>query len=316
MKMHIRDLSLLMMMMMINGISGMISHLSSRNKLNARTCRTVHSGFSILHRINCDLLNTSERNIFRDVSLSLQKNPTIYNRRHPYFSSLSPAKINLNSETKGYNNFFDLLLPEGRCVGLQLLDLQAGHPDELSRDNILCQSSMNRDHYINSEKNIIDNNYNQQNSRHWIYDKLHPDEIDYGLSKLGDNLKNQRCFWLGRLALRECLLPVGDVNNSNKEIFDNIKNTSILKDSHGRPQLPKGFLGSVSHKQNVGIALVAVSNSNHPTRMGIGVDIEKTKSSGKSVSRYVLTPHEISDLGSIPVSFDFFFNISFLSGRE
>lgn len=80
--------------------------------------------------------------------------------------------------------------------------------------------------------------------------------------------------------------------------------SSILKDEHGRPQVPKGYLGSISHKRTVGVALVAadVPHAMERPQKGIGVDIEQTFSRHRSIAKKVLTEHEMNSLGKLPVS--------------
>jgi enterobactin synthetase component D len=163
--------------------------------------------------------------------------------------------------TSCYERLFDVQVPEGRCVGLQLIDAKNDDttPDALTSTAILASSS------------------------HWIYEKLHRDEIQYGLNLTSES--NQISFWLGRLAMREAL-------------GNGIAPCVILKDSHGRPRVPPGYLGSISHKRNTGVALVLESTDK---LFGIGVDVEETKRQGKlSVARKVLTPKEQRDLGRLP----------------
>lgn len=180
-----------------------------------------------------------------------------------------------------YECIFDIQVPEGRCVGLQLADLPDDHPDALRAEN-----------------------FSGNNNTHWIYDRLHLDEVNYGVSL--HNKNHRRSFWLGRLAMRHALL------DQSKKPWDLSINggsscsSSILKDLHGRPQVPTGFLGSISHKRNMGVALVArIDNDSarSPPKVGLGVDIEETTTGERrSVARKVLTPFEQADLGRIPVS--------------
>jgi 4'-phosphopantetheinyl transferase EntD len=89
-----------------------------------------------------------------------------------------------------------------------------------------------------------------------------------------------------------------------------------LKDVYGRPQIPLGFLGSISHKSCTGVALVTLSNTsvsiqNHPltdiltenvdssVRKSVGVDIERTFSRRSSIAKKVLTPNEMKQLGKL-----------------
>jgi 4'-phosphopantetheinyl transferase EntD len=57
----------------------------------------------------------------------------------------------------------------------------------------------------------------------------------------------QASFIGGRLAMRRALHQSGIADNCS----------SILKDSFGAPLLPQGILGSISHKQQVAVALVS-----------------------------------------------------------
>jgi hypothetical protein len=116
---------------------------------------------------------------------------------------------------------------------------------------------------------------------HWIHVCLHPAEVAYGMSQPSDVARNT--FYLGRLAMRQ-LVTTQD---------------SILKDSHGRPMLPMGYLGSISHKKNTGVALISKTVDSHS---GIGVDLEHSFSSKKSIAKRVLTEREMNELGRIEVS--------------
>ena len=78
---------------------------------------------------------------------------------------------------------------------------------------------------------------------------------------------------------------------------------SILKDEHGRPQVPKGYIGSISHKKTTGVALVNSVPDNHSVcsspKIGIGVDIEQTFSRRRSIAKKVLTSNELENLGNV-----------------
>jgi len=189
----------------------------------------------------------------------------------PLYTASAPLQ-----STTTYECIFDIQVPEGHCVGLRLPEIPEDHPDALVSKQIILQSANNEPH-------------------HWIYDHLHTDEIQYGL-ELGR--KTQASFWIGRMAMREALSELAPCSVSTR---------SILKDAHGRPQLPPGFLGSISHKRNTGVALVApavkdyCTSSNESLRIGIGVDIEESTPKRRSVARKVLTPNEQKNLGLLPV---------------
>jgi hypothetical protein len=165
------------------------------------------------------------------------------------------------------HQIFDLELPEGRCIGLRLQELSPIHPDALTPDAV-------------------------HHPDHWIHTLLHPEEVQFGISEPSEQARIS--FFLGRLAMREILLRgPRDVNI----------NSCILKDEHGRPQVPLGYLGSISHKRTVGVALVAadIPHATERPQKGVGVDIEQTFSRHRSIAKKVLTENEMNDLGKIPV---------------
>jgi 4'-phosphopantetheinyl transferase EntD len=154
---------------------------------------------------------------------------------------------------KHTTQLFDLQLPEGRCVALEL------HP--------------------NDEESSLQN---WSDPSHWVHQCLHPVEIEYG-KHLTKTVR--KSFLLGRLAMRVCLQHT----------------EPCLKDLKGRPLLPKGQLGSISHKGLVGVALsTCVDGSTKP--IAIGVDIEQHSSNKRSVASRILTKSEIQDLGRLKVS--------------
>lgn len=114
---------------------------------------------------------------------------------------------------------------------------------------------------------------------HWMHAAFHPDELAYGLI-LSEAVASN--FWLGRLAMRIAL---------------DFPTYPIMKDSCGRPQLQDQFCGSISHKEQCGIALV----SNSSLVAGVGVDLELTARPGKrSIAPRVLTERERETLGTLP----------------
>ena len=66
--------------------------------------------------------------------------------------------------------------------------------------------------------------------------------------------------------------------------------------------VPPGFLGSISHKDNIGVALVAkdsVLGDDGEILKGVGIDIEKATARKKRIERKVLTPNEREKFGRI-----------------
>lgn len=163
------------------------------------------------------------------------------------FSSSSSVATSKYTKT-----LFNLDLPEGRCVGVQLND---GDDEEYCLEN-------------------------WTDSSHWVHECLHPDEVEFGQQQ---KRAVRKSFLLGRVAMR------ASIQGSHYH--------ACLKDRHGRPILPEGFSGSISHKGNVGVALSAPSIP----FTSIGVDIERRASNRRSIARKVLTEREIQELGQLEV---------------
>ena len=72
------------------------------------------------------------------------------------------------------NTWFDLSLPEGRCIGFETTDEEDSFPLD--------------------ERTTIP-------SDHWLFSAFHKDEVDFGMQLK----KTRNSFWLGRLALRRAL---------------------------------------------------------------------------------------------------------------
>ena len=107
---------------------------------------------------------------------------------------------------------------------------------------------------------------------HW-----HPEEIAFA------NIlaSNRESFLLGRLALRQMI----DTSQP------------ILRTEHGAPDIPSGWMASVSHMRDVGVALVAPAEPN----VYVGVDVE-LQSSRRNIARKILTEREQGELGKLEAS--------------
>ncbi len=230
----------------------------------------------------------------------------------PYYStdtSQSSTKLTEKEEQLPNDRFetlFTLDLPEGKCVGLRL-STQYHNPD--------ISTSLSP-HQLES------------NDKHWIKKILHPKEVQFGIELPSEGAR--LTFFIGRLAMRTALMLVSgcktnggeggedamiQCNNVNigyedKKFGGFVKlpavsnlDHSILKDQHGRPQVPKGYIGSISHKKTTGVALVSsvsddVCGSSTP-KIGIGVDIEQSFSRRRSIAKKILTQNELENLGQI-----------------
>ncbi len=250
---------------------------------------------------------------------------SIESTQNPNQYDPDPTAASLQNE-KHFETLFTIDLPEGKCVGLQFLPTQY--------QTSLCPSE------ITSTEN------------HWIKQMLHPEEVQYGIDLPSETAR--LTFFIGRLAMRTALIlstsdnpsadgqtgsytngQVGDPRGIDRQYNDvsveyedrkfggfvqlpvvtNL-DQSILKDKFGRPQVPKGFIGSISHKKTTGVALVnsipisdddlnpssktTLSSSFSPTpKIGIGVDIEQTFSLRRSIAKKILTSNELENLGKL-----------------
>ncbi len=70
----------------------------------------------------------------------------------------------------------------------------------------------------------------------------------------------------------------------------------VLSDEHGAPSLPDGWVGSISHKQDLAVVLVARG------RTGVGVDLEDTDRPRPGVAARVLTAPELAAVQALPES--------------
>ena len=102
--------------------------------------------------------------------------------------------------------------------------------------------------------------------------------------RLAETLKplRQRTFIGGRIALRRALKKSVAIEES------------MLPDDRGAPMLPTGWTGSVSHKNDVAVALVS-----EQTVGKLGVDIESMGPSKQQIEQMVLRPEEIEELGQL-----------------
>jgi len=93
----------------------------------------------------------------------------------------------------------------------------------------------------------------------------------------------RRRGWVGgRVALREALARIGKTA------------PPILADERGAPRLPPGTTGSISHKEHVAVALVAMEEAGK-----VGVDVEIDAPRGRDIAAKVLRPEELAELGGM-----------------
>jgi len=189
-----------------------------------------------------------------------------YSRRYITSQDVESTKIGSSNCKK----IFDLVTPEGRCIGVQL---QGETDGPLSHLSLSDQS-------------------------HWIHECLHPGEVDYAINVASSTARLS--FVLGRLALRNALEQSLPQSYSTGLSLDDAY--VLLKDEYGRPCMPIGFLGSISHKDKTAAGLVcsgATYNKEGSPSSAIGVDLEYCNNKKGKIARRILTANEISSLGKL-----------------
>ncbi len=75
-----------------------------------------------------------------------------------------------------------------------------------------------------------------------------------------------------------------------------VRKAPVTSDEHGAPLLPDGFSGSITHKQDLAIGLLARG------RARVGVDLEDTDRPRPGVAARVLTAPELAAVEALPES--------------
>lgn len=92
----------------------------------------------------------------------------------------------------------------------------------------------------------------------------------------------RRTWTGGRIALRQALVREG------------IDAPPVLADGRGAPALPPGVAGSISHKEDMAVALVA-----REPGAKLGVDVERDAPGKLDISKKVLTDEELAELARL-----------------
>jgi 4'-phosphopantetheinyl transferase EntD len=110
---------------------------------------------------------------------------------------------------------------------------------------------------------------------------LHPQERQFAM-----NLSAiRRPHWMmGRVCLRQATRAI---------VADP---PPLLADHRGAPILPAGLSGSVSHKADIAVSLVALTTPD----IRIGVDVEHARPSKHDISTRILTDQELAQLEQLP----------------
>jgi len=113
-----------------------------------------------------------------------------------------------------------------------------------------------------------------------VLERLHPEEAVFARGLRGFR---QVQFVGGRLALRAAAAQLGH------------QPPAMLETLRGAPLLPASLIGSVSHKRELAVALVAPSLGDT-----IGVDLEEYGPPRMSILERVLTPAELEQVRALP----------------
>jgi 4'-phosphopantetheinyl transferase EntD len=115
-----------------------------------------------------------------------------------------------------------------------------------------------------------------------------PDELDPEDAAAARALSGaRRTAWIGgRIALRAALGAAGarDVG-------------ALARDARGAPVVPSGFVGSISHKRTIAVALAARADGDPPAT--VGVDVEVPRPLRQDIGRLVLTARERAALAGL-----------------
>ena len=90
-------------------------------------------------------------------------------------------------------------------------------------------------------------------------------------------------FTGGRIALRTACEQLG------------ARPPALLPDERGAPQMPRGFVGSISHKRDLALAMVAREGSGT-----LGVDLEEYGPPRLAIAQKVLTERELAEIEALP----------------
>jgi enterobactin synthetase component D len=111
-------------------------------------------------------------------------------------------------------------------------------------------------------------------------DALHADERALATPYASRRL---RTFATGRAVLKDALTRAGGSAHS------------ILRTPRGAPVLPAGYRGSLSHKDELAVALVARTDED----LTLGVDVELVGAATRDIASHVLTAREIEAIAHL-----------------
>ena len=170
----------------------------------------------------------------------------------------------LSSLPTNLKTWFEISLPEGRCVGVKATN----------KGDCFPQNAVNETTKIDSD--------------HWMRVIFHHDEIEFGMNI--EAKQNRNSFWLGRLALRIALdfpdYPILKDRHGRPELKDELLASISHKENKGVTIVSPHMIDD--HNPDFVLA-------------GVGIDLEMTSRPGKpSVARRILTENERQSLGNLP----------------
>lgn len=112
-----------------------------------------------------------------------------------------------------------------------------------------------------------------------ILARLHPEERVHATTLRGFR---QAEFAGGRLAMGALFGEMG------------LRRSPVLSDPHGAPDVPSGLVGSITHKRDLAVAILARGGP------GLGVDLEETDRDRPGVAARVLRPEELEAVQALP----------------
>ena len=173
----------------------------------------------------------------------------------------------LSSLPCNLKKWFDISLPEGRCIGVSTANETDCFPQDFSDESTAIQRN------------------------HWLRSILHQEEIEFGTTLK----KTRNSFWLGRLALRMALDFPGYPILRDKYGRPQLKEDMFCSVSH-KPD--KGVAIISSPRKD--------DRNSHIVLSGVGIDLEVTSRKGRpSIAKRILTANERESMGNLPgITFD------------
>eukprot|EP00535_Pseudo-nitzschia_heimii_P006765 CAMPEP_0197185274 /NCGR_PEP_ID=MMETSP1423-20130617/11595_1 /TAXON_ID=476441 /ORGANISM="Pseudo-nitzschia heimii, Strain UNC1101" /LENGTH=244 /DNA_ID=CAMNT_0042636297 /DNA_START=180 /DNA_END=911 /DNA_ORIENTATION=+ len=178
-------------------------------------------------------------------------------------STDDPFKIDktLSSSSCNLEKWFDISLPEGRCIGVATANETDCFPQDLSDESTIERYR-------------------------WLRSVLHEEEIKFGATLK----KTRNSFWLGRTALRMALNSPGYPILRDEYGRPQLKEDLFCSVSHKPGKGVAIISPPLKDKEKSNIVL-----------SGVGIDLESTSRQGRpSIAKRILTANERESMGNLP----------------